>query len=70
MHHRNNEIFMDVSAPNKRPRSADTIDLNNEYQVRQWIALFEITLEELTAAVRAYGERAVDVKRYVRARKL
>ena len=50
---------MDVSAQKKRPRSTDTIDLNNEYQVRQWIALFEITLpEELTAAaaVRAYGE--------------
>lgn len=58
---------------NKSPRhttSDDVIDLGDEYQVRQWIEIFEISLDELTQAVRAYGQRIADVRRYVRAKKL
>lgn len=54
----------------RSPTSDDILDLADEYQVRQWIEIFEISLDELTQAVRAYGQRIADVRRYVRAKKL
>jgi hypothetical protein len=47
------------------PRAADLIDLNDEYSVRQWTEIFNVTAAELAEAVRAVGTNRADVKRYV-----
>jgi hypothetical protein len=44
-------------------------DLEDGDELRQWAQIFDITADELMAAVDAVGTRHVDVKRYVRDRK-
>ena len=65
-----NRTRMEHKTTRRPTPSDDVLDLGDEYQVRQWIEIFEIPLDELTQAVRAYGQRITDVRRYVRAKKL
>ena len=52
-----------------RSGGLDVIDLEDRAQILQWTEIFDITADELTAAVHAVGTCHADVKRYVRDRK-
>lgn len=44
------------------------INLNEDYEVRDWSRKFGISADELRAAVRAVGDRAAAVEAYVKGR--
>ena len=57
---------MDEHRDNDSRDSADTIDLTDDYQVRQWIEILDISAAHLARAVCFVGPKAADVKRYIR----
>jgi hypothetical protein len=59
---------MNVSHCSNCRGSVDLIDIHNDYQVRQWTEILDVTADQLTDAVRAVGTVASKVRRYVRER--
>lgn len=61
---------MDASSSLKdQSRAGDIVNLDNEYEVRQWTEIFAISEDQLKDAVRAVGTCRADVKRYVVAKR-
>lgn len=50
-------------------RSGDFIDLNDAYQVKQWMEIFNVTSEDLTEAVEKVGTSMPDVRAFIKARR-
>jgi hypothetical protein len=44
----------------------DRININEDYEVRDWSEKFGVTHQELLEAVQAIGDRAEDVERYLK----
>jgi hypothetical protein len=57
----------DLSKRGGRDRSR--INVNQDYELRDWSTKFGVSQEELKAAVQAVGDRAADVERYLEAKK-
>lgn len=45
------------------------IDLDEEYEVRDWSKRFGVSADQLRAAVRAVGDKADDVERHLNSRR-
>lgn len=45
------------------------INLNEDYEIRDWAKKFAVTQDELRQAVAKVGDRAVDVERYLKVAK-
>jgi len=45
------------------------IDLDEEYEVRDWSKRFGVSADQLRAAVRAVGDKADDVERHLKSRR-
>jgi len=54
-----------VDTNTKWKRGGDTINVDDEYEVRQWTEIFAVSVDQLKDAVRAVGTCRADVKRYV-----
>ncbi|HAQ61722.1 TPA: hypothetical protein DCR49_06970 [Candidatus Delongbacteria bacterium] len=49
----------------RQPDDGKRIDINDPYEVRSWCAIFGVTEEKLKQAVRAVGDSAGAVKKYL-----
>jgi hypothetical protein len=45
------------------------IDVSQDYELRDWAQKFGVSKEQLKAAVKAAGDRAADVERYLKGSK-
>ena len=53
---------------NRGPADRSRINMNEDYEVRDWSQKFGVTPDQLKAAVKAVGPMADAVERYLRAR--
>jgi predicted transcriptional regulator len=51
---------------NRGGQDRQRIDVNQDYELRDWAEKFSVSQEELREAVKAVGTRASDVEEYLR----
>jgi hypothetical protein len=61
---------MSLPVPVKAGGSSDRsiINMKDDYEVKYWIQVFDISESQLAAAVKAVGSKTIDVSKYLKSK--